>query len=273
MRRNRLKRSALTLVWVLVCASISSVAWAGVVLGSAETFAVLGYSTVTNAGLTTLVGDLGSSEGAGITGFYATNLNSGPGTFTGTSYEANPYAKQARADAATASNYLNSLTATETLSGKNLGGLTLTPGVYLYDTSAALTGNLILDGAGDYVFKIGSTLTAAPNSSISFINGANPYSDVFWNVGSSATLQYGTTFGGTIISTASNTLGAGASVAGRVIALGGAVTLDNNNIVSAASPASPAVPEPSTLLFMMAVGGLAMVRRRRTVWLWMTSKR
>lgn len=264
MKRNQLTRRILTLAFGLACVSVTNAARAEVMLGVAAKFAVLGASTVTNTGMTTLVGDLGVSPGTAITGFYGTNeVTAGPGTFTGTSHQADAFALQARADAFTAYSYLDSLAPTQNLTGTDLGGLILPPGVYSFSSSAQLTGNLILDGVGDYVFQIGSTITTASDSSISFINGANPFTNVFWNVGSSATLGTGTRFGGTIISVASNTLTTGASVDGRVIALVGAVTLDNNNIVSVGAPSS--VPEPSTLLSFMAVGGLAMGRRRRTV--------
>ena len=214
---------------------------------------MLGGSTVTNTGPTLLVGDLGVYPGTAITGFFGTIENDGPGTFTGSSHQADATAQQAKADALAAYNSLVGMAFTQDLTGQNLGGLTLSPGVYTFDTSAQLTGILTLDGLGDCVFKIGSTLTTASNASISFINGANPFNDVFWQVGSSATLGTGTAFGGTIIANMDNTLTTGASVDGRVISLNGAVTLDNNSIV---------VPEPATLL-LVGLGGLALIRRRQ----------
>lgn len=156
-----------------------------VMLGSAQTFAVLGGSTVTSTGLTALEGNLGVYPGTAITGFQA--IDGGPGTFTGTSHLGDPAAQQAQADATVAFNQLSGFTSTQNLTGQDLGGMTLAPGVYAFDATAALTGTLILDGAGDYIFQIGSTLTTAVGSSVQFINGADPFSSVYWLVGSSST--------------------------------------------------------------------------------------
>jgi len=226
---------------------------ANVVLGTAGDFAVLGGSTVTNTGPTTIIGDLGVSPGTAITGFFGTVENDGPGTFTGTSHQADSIAGQARTDAATAYNALAGLAVTTDLTGQDLGSLVLTPGVYHFNTSAALTGALTLNGSGDYVFQIGSALTTAPSSSIVLTNGASAF-DVYFQVGTSATLGTSTSFAGTIIADQSNTLNTGASVDGRVISLNGVVTLDTNNIV---------VPEPA-MFSLLALGGLALIRRRHS---------
>jgi hypothetical protein len=237
MIRKTLYRNTLCIGVTMLCFGIAAEAGASQVdLDSAANFAVLGASTVTNTGMTTLDGDLGVWAGSAITGFYGTNENDGPGTFTGSSHQADSVAQQASADALAAYIYLSAMVVDQDLTGQDLGGLTLTPGVYNFSSSAFLTGTLTLDGQGDYVFLMGSTLVTASNSFVNCINGANPYSEVFWRVGSSATLGTGTSFSGTIIAQASNTLTTGASLQGRVIALVGAVTLDNNNIVAMSGP-------------------------------------
>jgi type VI secretion system secreted protein VgrG len=122
------------------------------------------------------------------------------------------------------------------LTGKTLGtspgAVSLTPGVYCFDTSAQLTGTLTLNGSGVYVFKVGSTLTTASNSSVVLAKGATA-GNVFWQVTSSATLGTKTAFEGSILAKISDTLTTGATVTGRVIALTGAVTLSENRIHAA----------------------------------------
>jgi len=194
--------------------------------GTEQSFAVLGGSTVTNTGSSVITGNLGVSPGTAITGFP-------PGIVTGVIHSADAVALQAQTDTTAAYIDLESQPCTTDLTGQDLGGKTLVPGVYCYSSSSQLTGALTLDAGGVsnavWVFKAGSTLTTAVNSSVLLINGANPC-NVYWQVGSSATLGTTTAFVGNIFALTSITLNNGASVSGRVLARNGAVTLDNNTI-------------------------------------------
>jgi len=197
-------------------------------LGTAANFAVLGASTVTNTGGTIVIGDLGVSPGTAVTGFP-------PGSVVGTIYTgvASP-AGTAQADALVAYNDAAGQACDTNLTGQDLGGLTLTPGVYCFDSSAQLTGTLTLDFLGDstavFIFQMGSTLTTASNAAVVTINGSPSCSNITWQVGSSATLGSGTAFLGNIFALASITVTTGASSDGGLYALTGAVTLDTNAI-------------------------------------------
>jgi hypothetical protein len=201
-------------------------------LGSAQTFAVLGASTVTNTGPTVITGDLGVSPGTAVTGFP-------PGSVTaGIIHAGDASANAAQADAHAAYGNLVAQPCGTNLTGKILGtspgAVTLSPGVYCFNSSAQLTGTLTLSGNGVYVFKMGSTLTTASNSSVVLANSATA-GNVFWQVGSSATLGTNTVFAGSILALISDTVTTGTSIAGRVFALTGAVTLDSNAITAAAA--------------------------------------
>jgi hypothetical protein len=203
-------------------------------LGTAAAFAVLGGSTVTNTGPTVLTGNLGLSPGSSVTGFP-------PGTVSGTTHVADAAALQAQTDLTTAYNDAAGRTGGTTISA-DLGGRTLTPGVYTSASSLGLTGTLTLDGQGDenavFIFQAGSTLTAAPGSSVMLIGGAQAC-NVVWQVGSSATLNTGTTFKGNILALTSITLNTGTQVDGSTLARNGAVTLDTNNVSRALCSAAP----------------------------------
>jgi Ice-binding-like len=210
-------------------------------LGSAQSFAVLGATTVTNTGPTVVTGELGVSPGTAITGFP-------PGVVLGGAiHAADLIAAQAQADAGMANARLRAMTCTplNNLSGQVLGTdvLTLPPGVYCFNTSAQLTGTLSLTGAGPWIFQIGSMLTTASNSAIVVLDAGENCtgSNVFWQVGSSATLGTGTRFAGNILALASITATTGVSASGSLIALTGAVTMDTNN-VSICSSGSGGVP-------------------------------
>jgi type VI secretion system secreted protein VgrG len=251
------------------------------ILGSAESFGILGGSTVVNTGETGIIGNLGISPGTAVTGFP-------PGIVAGGSIHAgDAVANQAQSDVVTAYNGLAAMLVSSNLTDQDLGGLTLVSGVYRYDTSAQLTGPLILDAQGNnnayWVFQIGSTLTTASNSLITVINlGSNDGKDdgVFWQVGSSATLGTGTTFEGNILALTSITLNTGATIPnGRALARNGAVTLDTNEVSIVCPNGGPGysgglqyetdgvtvthVPEPATITLALLGGTLLGLRRRR----------
>jgi hypothetical protein len=215
-------------------------------LGTAGSFAVLAGSTVTNTGNTNLFGNLGVWPGTAITGFP-------PGIVSeGTTDAGNAIAMQAESDLSTAYNSAASAPCGTTLTGQDLGGLTLTPGVYCFGSSAQLTGTLTLDAQGNpnaiFLFQIGSTLTTASGSSVIFANGGQG-NDLFWQVGSSATLGTGTDFAGNILALTSITLNTGANIAcGSALAQNGAVTMDTNYVYGCGAGVSEAsdVPEPGT---------------------------
>ncbi len=196
-------------------------------LGSAETFAVLAGAAVTNTGTTQIKGNLGVSPGTAITGFP-------PGLMlVGTIHSADAVAAQAQADLTTAYNTLAGFPCVSQLTGTDLGGLTLTSGVYCFATTAQLTGTLVLDFQGvpgHFVFQIGSALTTASSSTVIIKNCVSNCA-VEWQVGSSATLGTDTVFHGNIVALTSITLNHGAKIiCGRALALNGAVTMDTNTV-------------------------------------------
>jgi ice-binding like protein/exosortase sorting signal-containing protein len=234
-----------------------------------SSFAVLGGSTVTNTGPTIVTGDLGVSPGSAVTGFP-------PGIVTGgTIHAADAVAAQAQTELTTVYNNLANAACNTVLTGQDLGGMTLTPGVYCFASSAQLTGTLTLDAQGNpnavFLFQMGSTLTTASASSVLLINGASSCG-VFWQVGSSATLGTGTVLAGNIVALTSITLNTGASVSGRALARNGAVTLDNNQVtICSGGPGLPisvlAIPTLSGWAMIVLTGllilfGLAALRRR-----------
>lgn len=196
-------------------------------LGSAADFAVLAGSTVTNTNPTTIEGNLGVSPGSAVTGFP-------PGIVTdGVIHAMDPVAAQAQADLTTAYITLAGEACGDDRTDQDLAGLTLTRGVYCYSSSAELNGTLTLDAEGDpdavFIFQIGSTLTTGSGAAVELINGAQPC-NVYWQVGSSATLGTGTDFIGNIVALTSITVTTGTEIIGRALARNGAVTMNDNHI-------------------------------------------
>lgn len=262
---------AILMAWVGLVAGFvgGGPAWAATapMLGTAESFVVLGGSTVTNTGSTVLNGDLGVWPGLAITGFP-------PGTVNGTTHAGDAVAMQAQSDVVTAYNDLAGQMCDTDLTGQDLGGLTLVSGVYCFSTSAQLTGTVTLDAQGDpnavFVFQIGSTLTTASSSVVDVINGGSDC-NVFWQVGSSATLGTSTAFAGSILALTSITSNTSASISGQLLARNGAVTLDTLDGSLCTIGNGPAILEIPTLsgwaLFLLAVvltvSGLTLLRRPR----------
>jgi len=227
MSRFRLSFTFLLGISALLLGASPASAQVAPTLGSAQSYAVLAGSTVTNVGATIVTGDVGVSPGAAVTGFP-------PGVVVnGTIHGADASAGSAQGGLTAAFNNLGSQACTQDLTGQDLGGLTLTPGVYCFSSSAQLTGTLTLDAQGDasavFIFKMGSTLTTASGSAVVMINSGAPC-NVFWRVGSSATLGSATAFSGNILAQESITLITGASVTGRTLARTGAVTLGTNTV-------------------------------------------
>jgi len=196
-----------------------------VTLGSAGSFAVLAGTTVTNTGPTVVTGDLGVSPGSAVTGFPA-------GIVHGSTHATDAVALQAQKDLTNAYTTLAGMSCSNDLTGKDLGGMNLVPGVYCFSSSAQLTGTLTLNSptADDlYVFQIGSKLTTASSSVVSFAGGLCG-ANVFWQIGSSATLGTGTTFVGNIVALTSITLTSGTNISGRSLARNGQVSMDSNHV-------------------------------------------
>lgn len=199
-------------------------------LGTADSFSALAASTITNTGPSVVSLDMGVSPGTAVTGFP-------PGIVTPPSvaHAGDAVAAQAQQDTSTAAAVLAGDPCDADLSGQDLGGKTLVPGVYCFINSALVTGTLVLDGQfkanAAFIFKIGTTLTTATGATVRLINGAVAC-NVFWRVGSSATIGTATSFVGNILAGVSITLQTGASLRGRALAQTGAVTLDTNSITS-----------------------------------------
>jgi Ice-binding-like len=213
---------------VLALALLAGTAFAAqppVGLGTADSYAVLAGQTVTNTGPSTVNGDLGVTPGAAISGFP-------PGTVNGTVHAADAVALQAQSDLTTAYNDAAGRTPPAAVPA-DLGGLTLTGGVYKSASALQLTGALTLDAQGDpntvFIFQAASTLITASASHVNLINGAQPC-NVFWQVGSSATLGTSSVFVGNIMALTSISMNNAVTVQGRALARNGSVTMINDTL-------------------------------------------
>src|ERR1035441_6282518 len=218
--------AGLLVAGLLFAAPLALSAQAPVQLGTAGNFAVLAGSTVTNTGPSVISGSVGLDPGSAVVGFP-------PGiVLAGTTQVANGVALQAKSDLVTAYNDAAGRSSTATVSG-DLAGRTLTPGVYTSASSLGLSGALTLDAQGDpnavFVFQAGSTLIVGSSSQVNLI-GAAQACNVYWQVGSSATIGTGAAFVGNILALTSITMTTGATLQGRALARNGAVTLDTNTI-------------------------------------------
>ncbi len=216
----------LGLASTLLFASGALGATATVGLGSAASFSVLGGSTVTNTGPTTMFGDLGLSPGSSVTG--APHV-------LGQTHVDDAVAIEAKNALVTAYNDAASRPSNGS-AGTDLAGQVFLPGVRTASSSLLLSsGTVTLDAQGDpnavFIFQIGSTLITGSNTSVLLVNGAQAC-NVFWQVGSSATLGTGTSFVGTVMASASITANTAATIHGRLLAQTGAVTLDTNTITT-----------------------------------------
>ena len=241
-------------------------------LGSANLFAVLGGSSVSNTGPSSINGNLGLWSGTSMTGFP-------PGTVSGSIDTGNVLAMQAQMDLTNAYNTASAQPCGGVLTGQNLGGQTLTAGVYCFASSAQLNGNLILNAQGNanavFIFEIGGALTTLSSSQVTIINGGTG-NNVFWQVGGSATLGTSSQFAGNILALSNITLNAGADIScGRALALNGSVNLNTNEISNdgpGCGAGIAAAPEPGTAallsigLLLGAAGYIHLDRAKSRRW-------
>ncbi len=241
---NRMRRLLIPLFLAALVAAVTPLTALGSTapgLGVAAGYAILaGTPSIANTGASVISGSVGISPAAAITGFP-------PGTVSGGTIEpAN--VGTAKSDLTTAYGVAASSPCNFNKTGVNLGGgTTLTPGTYCQTTAPPITGSLTLSGNGVFIFQIGSTLVTATGSTVNFTNGAQPC-NVFWQVSSSATLN-GTTFVGTVMALTDITIGSGVTIAGRVLARNGLVTLIADTITAPVDCAAPTVAGPTTLAF------------------------
>jgi hypothetical protein len=246
---------AVAVGWLVALGSLAGDAQAApapVALGAADAFAVIGATTVTNTGPSTVNGDLGVSPGTAVTGFP-------PGTINGTLHADDATAVQAHADLATA--YADAAGRTPDLSiPADLGGHTLTPGVYANGTLELTAGKtLTLDAQGNpaavFILQAGSTLITGADTHVTLSGGAQAC-NVFWQVGSSATLGASSVLTGTILASTSISMGDGVTIAGRALARDGAVTMINDTVTAPHCTNSMSITAPPITSFSAKLTGL-----------------
>lgn len=237
-------------------------------LGTAGSFAVLAGAGITNTGPTTIKGDVGSYPTTTQTGFGSVTLSGG------TNHAGDAVTQGAKTDLTTAYNTAAGSGPTTPVAA-DLGGQTLTPGVYNSASSLGLTGTLTLSGTSSdvWIFQAGSTLTTASGSSVVFIGGATAC-NVFWQIGSSATIGTGSAFKGVIMALDSITVTTGATIDGRALARNGAVTLDTDTITGStcstipnsafngSNPSAPIAPTLFAMVIIASLGALATANMR-----------
>jgi hypothetical protein len=232
VRARGLGATLLLLTLSLAFSASAFAAPASVGLGSAASFSVLAGSTVTNTGPTTMFGDLGLSPGSSVTG---------APQVLGQTHVDDPVAIGAKNNLTSAYNDAASRPSNGS-AGTDLAGQTFLPGVRVASGALLLSaGAVTLNAQGNpnavFIFQIGSTLTTASNTSVQLINGAQAC-NVFWQVGSSATLGTGTVFVGTIMASTTITANTAATIHGRLLAGTGAVNLEDNTITTSNCPSS-----------------------------------
>jgi Ice-binding-like len=257
---NLMKRVSASLLGaaVALCLTAANLAAAAppatVDLGQAGHFAVLAHETVTNTGNTKINGDLGVAPGTAVVGFFP--VDGGPGVVNGTIYtptticpnnkacltQTNTVAASGQASLLVAYNDAAGRTvAPVDITGIDLGGKTLAPGLYKSTSGIAITGDLTLAGNGIYIFQSASTLKVNSASRVVLSGGAKA-ADVFWQVGSSATLGTTSAFKGTILALTSISLATGATLDGSALAQRGSVTLDTNAVAKQATNTVTTIP-------------------------------
>lgn len=237
-RGSALMALGLFLGLVLLGATTAVAAGSGqppVPLGTAGPFAVLAGQTITNTGPSTISGDLGVDPGTAIVGFP-------PGVqVTGTQYRADGVASGAQSALTTAYNNAAGRTPSTPVLANTLANQVLAPGVYSSTSGLAVGGTVTLNGGGNpgavFIFQAGTTLITASNTTIALTGGAQAC-NVFWQVGSSATLGTGTTFVGSVLALTSITAETGSTVSGRLLARNGSVSLDDSTVTVPACAAS-----------------------------------